>query len=59
MMATYKVLTGLDYGKPSKRAEAGEVVSFLQMPPLLGLLEQKLLNYQKLHRQENKSKRRG
>lgn len=42
-MATYKVLVGLDYGKPSKRAEAGDVVSDLPASSVSWLLEQKLI----------------
>ena len=42
-MATYKVLVGLDYGKPSKRAEAGDVVSDLPAASVSWLLEQNLV----------------
>jgi len=42
-MATYKVLTGLDYGKPSKRVEAGELVSDLPPAAVKWLLEQNLI----------------
>jgi hypothetical protein len=42
-MATYRLLTGLDYGKPSKRAEAGEVVSDLPPSSVTWLLEQNLV----------------
>ncbi|NBV35779.1 MAG: hypothetical protein EBR94_00690 [Bacteroidetes bacterium] len=43
MMATYKVLVGLDYGKPSKRAEEGDVVSDLPAASLSWLIEQKMI----------------
>jgi hypothetical protein len=43
MMATYKVLVGLDYGKPSKRAEAGDVVSDLPAASVAWLTEQNLI----------------
>jgi len=39
-VATYKILTGLDYGKPSKRAEIGDVVSDLPSQSISWLLEQ-------------------
>lgn len=42
-MATYKALTGLDYGKPSKRVEAGELVSDLPTASIKWLLEQNLI----------------
>ena len=42
-MATYKVLVGLDYGKPSKRAEEGDVVSDLPASSVSWLLEQNLI----------------
>ena len=42
-MATYKALTGLDYGKPSKRVEAGELVSDLPAGSVKWLLEQNLI----------------
>lgn len=43
MMATYKVLVGLDYGKPSKRAEEGDIVSDLPAASVSWLLEQNLI----------------
>lgn len=43
MMATYKVLVGLDYGKPSKRAEAGDTVSDLPTASVSWLLEQGII----------------
>lgn len=42
-MATYKVLVGLDYGKPSKRAEEGDVVSDLPTSSVSWLLEQNIV----------------
>ena len=42
-MATYKVLVGLDYGKPSKRAEEGDIVSDLPAASVSWLLEQNLI----------------
>jgi len=42
-MATYKVLVGLDYGKPPKRAEAGDVVSDLPSSSVSWLLEQNMI----------------
>ncbi len=42
-MATYKVLVGLDYGNPSKRVEAGDVVSDLPAQSTPWLLEQNLI----------------
>ncbi len=42
-MATYKVLVGLDYGKPAKRAEAGDTVSDLPSTSVSWLLEQNLI----------------
>ena len=42
-MATYKALTGLDYGKPPKRVEAGELVSDLPAGSVNWLLEQGLI----------------
>ena len=42
-MATYKVLVGLDYGKPSKRAEEGDIVSDLPAASVSWLLEQKMI----------------
>ena len=42
-MATYKVLVGLDYGKPSKRAEEGDIVSDLPASSVSWLLEQNLI----------------
>lgn len=43
MMATYKILVGLDYGKPSKRAEEGDIVSDLPAASVSWLLEQKMI----------------
>jgi hypothetical protein len=43
MMATYKVLVGLDYGKPSKRAEEGDTVSDLPAASVSWLIEQKMI----------------
>jgi hypothetical protein len=43
MMATYKVLVGLDYGKPSKRAEEGDVISDLPAASVSWLLEQNMI----------------
>ena len=43
MMATYKVLVGLDYGKPSKRAEEGDIVSDLPAASVSWLIEQNLI----------------
>ena len=42
-MATYKALTGLDYGKPPKRVEAGELMSDLPIASVKWLLEQNLI----------------
>lgn len=42
-MATYKALTGLDYGKPPKRVEAGELVGDLPVGSIKWLLEQNLI----------------
>ncbi|NBO55361.1 MAG: hypothetical protein EBU84_12400 [Actinobacteria bacterium] len=42
-MATYKALTGLEYGKPPKRAEAGELVSDIPAGSVKWLLEQGLI----------------
>lgn len=42
-MATYKVLVGLDYGNPSKRAEIGDTVSDLPLSSIPWLLEQNLI----------------
>lgn len=42
-MATYKVLVGLDYGKPSKRAEAGDIVSDIPAASVSWLLEQNII----------------
>ena len=42
-MATYKILVGLDYGKPSKRAEEGDIVSDLPAASVSWLLEQKMI----------------
>lgn len=42
-MATYKVLVGLDYGKPSKRAEVDDVVSDLPATSIAWLVEQNLI----------------
>ena len=42
-MATYKALTGLEYGKPTKRVEAGEVVSDIPAGSVKWLLEQNLI----------------
>jgi len=42
-MATYKVLVGLDYGKPSKRAEEGDVISDLPAASVSWLLEQNMI----------------
>lgn len=39
-MASYKALVGLDYGNPSKRVEAGEIVSDLPAQSVSWLLEQ-------------------
>ena len=43
MIATYKVLVGLDYGKPSKRAEEGDVISDLPAASVSWLLEQNMI----------------
>jgi len=42
-MATYMANTGLDYGTPSKRVEAGEFVSDLPSKSISWLLAQNLI----------------
>ena len=42
-MAQYKALAGLEYGKPTKRVEAGEVVSDIPAGSVKWLLEQNLI----------------
>ena len=39
-MATYKVLVGINYGKPEKRVEAGDLVDDIPVKSLPWLLEQ-------------------
>jgi len=42
-VASYKVLVGLDYGNPSKRVEAGDVVSDLPAKSIGWLSEQLII----------------